>query len=91
MYHALNNHALFASSLSNSFYRVNPRAISYFESTYELIESNGVKSLSDDTFLSKLIINNVQVRIYHLFIKYEFDYHINILGERCGSLRLCWN
>lgn len=68
------NQALFASSLSDNFYRVNPRAISYFESTYELIESNGDKSLSDEIFLSKLIINNVQAKDAGIYVCVGINY-----------------
>jgi hypothetical protein len=51
-----------SSIKSGSFYHSNTHISEYFqhfESNYELIESAGEKELSYDTFLNKLIINNV--------------------------------
>ena len=49
-------------------------AISYFESTYELIESNGDKSLSNEVFLSKLILNNVQEKDAGVYVCVGINY-----------------
>jgi hypothetical protein len=43
----------------DEYYHEHRAAIQYFENTYELLESSGEKGLSEDTYLSKLIINNI--------------------------------
>ena len=41
---------------------INPRSIQYLENTYDLVDSAGEKDLSSDTYLSKLILNNVSLK-----------------------------
>lgn len=52
----------------------NSRVIQYFENTYELLESAGEKILTDDTYLSKLILNNVSERDTGFYVCVGINY-----------------
>lgn len=59
----------------------NSRLIQYFENTYELLESAGEKELTEDTYLSKLILNNVSERDIGVYVCVGINYRGFKLGE----------
>lgn len=59
----------------------NSRLIKYFENTYELLESAGEKELTEDTYLSKLILNNVSERDTGVYVCVGINYRGFKLGE----------
>lgn len=52
----------------------NSRVIQYFENKYELLESAGEKELTEDTYLSKLILNNISERDIGVYVCVGINY-----------------
>jgi hypothetical protein len=42
----------------DEYYQEHRAAIKYFENTYDLLKSSGEKSVAEDTYLSKFIIES---------------------------------
>lgn len=52
----------------------NAKFIQYFENTYELLESAGEKGLTENTYLSKLILNRVEERDAGVYVCVGMNY-----------------